>query len=729
MPYSPPQLRFSLSPLSLAVFCSLIPAMSYANDNENTPTVKELDTIVVQAQGNWLQHANAEKVFQHAGARTIIGRERLDETASISIKDALKQIPGVQVQENNGTGGSDLSLNIGVRGLPARLSYRSTVLLDGVPLSFAPYGQPQLSLAPLSLGNIESIDIVRGAGSVRFGPQNVGGIINFTTRSIPDEFKGNVSLTSEFANDHIKYTPNLFVGGTLNNGLGLALLYSGTKGDGYREQRNKTDIDDVLLKTSYRFSDSDQIYFNAHHYNAYGEMPNGLTTAQYQQNPLQVTHFRDYFNGRRSDFSFRYQHKDDVNDAEILTYYIDTHRNSLIEATGTGNNAGKLQARIAPRDYKVFAIEPRFSRSYTLGRLNNEVTVGYRYLTEQNSELDGRSAWYAQGSSYTINPYSTSEGNVTAHAFYIDNRFYWGKWSITPGVRFESVNSRNTMTAYRNGAVANQISPQIKSNEWLPNLAILFRATDKWNIFANAGVSFGPQQNSQLARISSNLAESTTNNLHPEKSKNYEIGTKYKGDSLAAELTAFYLDFDEELSLQRQGGSDNAAIWTNLGATSHQGLEAGIHYDFTGWSEHLAGWSAYANYSYTKALHEAGDFKGKDLPLYSRHVTNVSLRYALDNWTINADVHARSKQYAPGAVGTLYRTEESVNGQTGNIPGYTTFATRVAYDFNDQIKGLKVAGGIKNMFDKQYFTRSTDNNGGKFVGQPRTFYIQASYDF
>lgn len=76
--------------------------------------------------------------------------------------------------------------------------------------------------------------MVRGAGSVRFGPQNVGGIINFTTRAIPQEFAGNVSLTTEYASgtDQVKYSPNLFVGGTLDNGLGLALLYSGTKGDG-----------------------------------------------------------------------------------------------------------------------------------------------------------------------------------------------------------------------------------------------------------------------------------------------------------------------------------------------------------------------------------------------------------------------------------------------------------------------------------------------------------------
>lgn len=249
---------------------------------------------------------------KHAGARTIINRNRLDEVAATSIKDALKQVPGVQVQENNGTGGSDVSLNIGVRGLASRLSPRSTVLLDGIPLSFAPYGQPQLSLAPVSLDNIESVDVVRGAGSVRFGPQNVGGIINFATRAIPQEFAGNVSLTTEYASgtDQVKYSPNLFVGGTLDNGLGLALLYSGTKGDGYREANNKTDIDDVMLKTAYQITDADAIALNLHHYEGYGEMPEGLTAEKYAQNPYQSNKSRNYFSGRRSDVSFRYTHQD-----------------------------------------------------------------------------------------------------------------------------------------------------------------------------------------------------------------------------------------------------------------------------------------------------------------------------------------------------------------------------------------------------------------------------------
>jgi Fe(3+) dicitrate transport protein len=108
------------------------------------------------------------------------------------------------------------------------------VLQDGVPVSYAPYGQPQLSLAPVALGNLDSIDVVRGAGSVRYGPQNVGGIINFTTRAIPKTFAAEASIGTEIYSHggNVKTTPSFFVGGTNESGLGLAVLYSGTHGKG-----------------------------------------------------------------------------------------------------------------------------------------------------------------------------------------------------------------------------------------------------------------------------------------------------------------------------------------------------------------------------------------------------------------------------------------------------------------------------------------------------------------
>ncbi|CAM9272471.1 TonB-dependent receptor family protein [Acinetobacter bereziniae] len=721
---------FKPSPLSLAIAVSFsfISVASYAEDiQEDTP--KALKTITVQAEGNWLEEANAEKVHKHAGARSIVDRKKMDESAVTSIRDALKQVPGVQVQDSNGTGGSDVSLNLGVRGLTSRLSPRSTVLMDGVPLSFAPYGQPQLSMAPVSMGNIESIDVVRGAGTVRFGPQNVGGIINFNTRAIPEKLSGSVGLTTEFATgtDQLKYSPNLFIGGTMENGLGLALLYSGTKGNGYREANNDIDIDDVMLKSSYQFNDQDALAVNLHHYEGRGEMPEGLTTADYAKNPYQSNQYRNYFAGRRSDVSVKYSHKDELNNFEVLGYYVDSFRTSDLESAIEGTANSRISN--SPRDYKYFGIEPRYSRAYSLGNMNNEVTVGYRYLQEDSSEFSGRTTPYntATGIPGERLANTISEGGTKAHALYIDNRFGLGAFTITPGVRFESIKTHNDYSAYQSGKFINTVHPKIKSDEFLPSLALQYNFNDQWNIFANAAVSFGPQQYNQLAKVDAGQAVTTLDGLHPEKSNNYEIGTKYLGNGLNAELTVFYLDFDKELILERP---DNigTGIWTNLGATSHKGIELGLNYDFGHLYDMLEGLKVYSNYTYTKAVSEAGKFEGKDLPYYSRHVGNLGLGYTFEKWSVNADMFAQSKQHAPGS-GNTYQTVESADGRIGDIPGYSTFAVRTGYNFGEDFYGLKIAAGIKNVFDKEYFTRSSDSTGGKYVGQPRTFYLQTSVNF
>mgnify|MGYP006165769463 CR=1 FL=1 len=91
--------------------------------------------------------------------------------------------------------------------------------MDGIPVPFAPYGQPQLSLAPISMGNMDAVDVVRGGGAVRYGPQNVGGVVNFVTRAIPDEptVKGGLQTETSPSSSHdgFKSSANLLAGGTM----------------------------------------------------------------------------------------------------------------------------------------------------------------------------------------------------------------------------------------------------------------------------------------------------------------------------------------------------------------------------------------------------------------------------------------------------------------------------------------------------------------------------------
>ncbi|MEK1912262.1 MAG: TonB-dependent receptor plug domain-containing protein, partial [Pseudomonas chlororaphis] len=294
----------------------------------------ELGATSISVVGDWLGDANAAVVQNHPGARTVIRREAMLEQGAMNVGDVLRRVPGVQVQDANGTGGSDISLNVGVRGLTSRLSPRSTVLIDGVPAAFAPYGQPQLSMAPISSGNLDSIDVVRGAGSVRYGPQNVGGVINFVTRAIPEKATGEIGTTLETSQrGGWKHIDTAFLGGTADNGIGAALLYSGVNGNGYRASNNGNDIDDVILKTHWAPTDQDDFSLNFHYYDAKADMPGGLTQKQYDADPYQSDRDWDNFSGRRKDVSFKYLRQiDDRTQFEVLTYYSDSFRGSTIAA-------------------------------------------------------------------------------------------------------------------------------------------------------------------------------------------------------------------------------------------------------------------------------------------------------------------------------------------------------------------------------------------------------------
>jgi Fe(3+) dicitrate transport protein len=219
------------------------------------------------------------------------------------------------------------------------------------------------------------------------------------------------------------------------------------------------------------------------------------------------------------------------------------------------------------------------------------------------------------------------------------------------------------------------------------------------------------------------IATPSSNTLTPEKAKTYELGTHIEGaNGWSGEVTLFNIDFSQELQL-------NAGEWTNLGATTHRGVETGLRYDLGKLAPSLAGLSAYLTYTYTAATYDYGAFAGRDLPFYSRHVATLGMRYAVNRWTFNVDGFAQSKQHSPGdptKAGAAYQTQESADGSLGDIPGYALLNLRAGYDFG---KRVKVAVGIKNLFDRRYFTRSTDQNFGKYVGMPRTVYMQATLSY
>ncbi|MGE0970920.1 TonB-dependent Fe(3+) dicitrate receptor FecA [Klebsiella sp. WOUb02] len=670
---------------------------------EPAPVANEATLTVV---GDWLGDARENDVFEHAGARDVIRRDEFAKTGAAAMREVLNRIPGVNAPDNTGTGSHDLAMNFGIRGLNPRLASRSTVLMDGIPVPFAPYGQPQLSLAPVSLGNMDAVDVVRGAGAVRYGPQSVGGVVNFVTRAIPQDFgieggiEGQLSPTSSQNNP--KETHNLLIGGTADNGFGSALLYSGTRGSDWREH-SATRIDDVMLKSKYAPNEVHTFNSLLQYYDGEADMPGGLSRADYNADRWQSTRPYDRFWGRRQLASLGYQFQPDaLHKFNIQGFYTHTLRSGYLEQ-------GK-RITLSPREYWVRGIEPRYSQSFTLGSTAHEVGVGYRYVNESTHEMRYYTTTASGELPGTASPYDRDTRSGTeAHAWYIDDRIDIGDWTITPGMRFEHIKSYqdNNLKGSRE---------QVSYNAPLPALNVLYHLTDSWNLYANTEGSFGTVQYSQIGKA----VES--GNVEPEKARTWEIGSRYDNGALSAEMGLFLINFNN----QYDSNQTNDTV-TARGKTRHSGLETQARYDLGDLSPRLDNLAVYASYAYVNAeIREKGDTYGNQVPFSPKHKGTLGVDYKPGSWTFNLNSDFQSSQFADNAN----TVAESADGSTGRISGFMLWGARVAYDFGPQMANLNLAVGVKNIFDHEYYTRSyDDNNKGIYAGQPRTLYLQGSLKF
>ncbi len=655
----------------------------------------------IQVTGSWLGLGtglqNSVKTF--AGGRTVVEKGDIENTGASTIGDVMRRIPGVQSTDNSGTAGSAISMNVGVRGLTGRYTPRSTVLLDGIPLAVAPYGQPQLSFAPVSLSNLESIDVVRGGGAVRYGPQNVGGVINFTTRPIP-----NVSgLTSDLTVRENRYSHggghntqySTFLGTQLDSGLGLALLYSGMTGTDWRQGSDEK-VHDLAVKFRYELDPDSEFYGKLSYYDVKSRTPGGLTVAQYRADPFQNTRPTDFWEGDRKGIDLGYVNRlSDTQEFEVRAYYNDSTRKSVLI------NAARTQLAHQPRDYEVLGVEPRYTQRFELGATTQDVTVGYRFLRERGNDRS-----YNQTLATGVNSAVTRFDNATdAHAAYIDDRIAIGSWRITPGVRFEHIQStRDDRSVGQNF--------ETKNDKALPSLNISYLLTPALTLFGSYSTSFGPVQNIQMN------SQTASNPLTPELARTGELGARWQNEQVRAEVTVFKMRFENQI-LQVPGVTP--ATFRNLGATEHDGVETAIDYSFDK-AGPLAGLNLYANYTHTRALQKSGSTAGLDVPFYSRNTDTIGARYDIGAWTLNLSSTHQSSQFSDAAN----TVAESADATVGLVPGFRLWNTQASWKVPDW-EGSSLVVGVNNLADRRYYTRNVDGNPGRMVGAPRMLYVQGRF--
>ena len=131
-----------------------------------------------------------EEIAKQGGSVQVLDQEDLEAFAHDDVHDVVTQAAGVYVREEDGFG---LRPNIGIRGANSERSKKITLAEDGVLFGPAPYSAPAAYYFPM-MHRVTGVEVFKGPGSIIFGPQTIGGALNFTTRAIDYGHQGGATL-------------------------------------------------------------------------------------------------------------------------------------------------------------------------------------------------------------------------------------------------------------------------------------------------------------------------------------------------------------------------------------------------------------------------------------------------------------------------------------------------------------------------------------------------------
>jgi Fe(3+) dicitrate transport protein len=642
------------------------------------------------------------------GSVAVISAEQLQLQQAASVQDALKSVPGITVREEEGYG---FIPNIGLRGLNPNRSQKLLVLEDGVPVA------PGLFLANESyysprIERMESIEVLKGAAGLRYGPTTIGGVINYKTKP-PEE---GVKLTTRIGS-HGYRLMGIDAGGTNTAGDaigGLSLVTA--RGDGLRH--NGFDMTDLMLKGGMALGDRQWVSAKFTRYeNDINTSYVGLRPNEFRTTPTKNPAPDDVFLTERTSFDIN--HEVELNpQASVQTLFYwsqlkrDYWRRNVASRTADGTTfvpctggAACLVGR--NRTFEMVGVDSRlFLEHQSLG-LKQQTELGIRVHRDslRNQTVSSNVSPNARSGTLTGDDHQKANGL----ALYAQNRMeLTPTLAITPGLRVEQYDQsrRNELTG---------VGGTSDNTEVIPGVGFTWQLHPSAQLFGGVFKGFSP---AMVATAIS--AGGVDQQLEAERSTNVEVGVRGQRERLSWEATFFRMDFDNQIVPQSESGGVGATS-TNAGKTLHQGLEAGLGYELgQGWS--VSGNLTYlptARYNSTKVV--AGlDRNGNRLPYAPELTSYLALNYKSGGLTTTLSAQTVSAQF----VDPENTVAESTDGRRGEIPAYTTVNLAARYAVNRQ---LTVFGVVRNLLDETYI--NSRNPDGIFPGAERNVEVGLSYKF
>ncbi len=665
-----------------------------------------------------------------------------------TMRQVLGKVPGIFVWESESSG---IQIGIAARGLSPNRSWEFNIRQNGFDIAADPFGYPEAYYNP-QLQSVQRIEIVRGHGSLQYGPQ-LGGMVNYILKN-GSEFKKPFQFeTNQTLGSNGLFNSYNAIGGNTKK-INYYAFYDHRSGNGWRDNsqfKSETLSGTITYKLSSRLSLTTEITKWA----SRSQQAGGLTDSQFQLDPPQSVRARNWFDlswltpGITADYKISSnQH------VNVKMFGIVADRNSvgffpsggiLVKDT-INTTTGTYNSRTIDIDnYRNYALEARYLLQYRLGKQQSNLSAGLRLY--RGNTFRYRGGVGTTGADYTIDRNKGSlwvsdinyqSGNV---AVFAENLFQLtDKLLLVPGIRYEYITSQASGYNELNNSVPVAIQDQSRSRGFLlAGLGAEYSVTRSTSLYANATQSYRAVQFADLTAAPT--TDVIDNNLTDAKGLNVDVG--YRGNVksyLKFDVSLFLLDYQNRIGTIRQQRQDGSFynLRTNVGSSTTTGVEAFAESNI---SESLGIPAAFGNlsffisYAYNNAQYNSfrvvtvvnnqlseSNYKDKRVEYAPENIFRAGVTYTYKSFSATLQ-----RSYTDKVFTDANNTETtSANGQNGIIPGYTVDDLTISYQHKT---GVKVKAGANNLGDVHYFTRRSGGypGPGLLPGDGRTFFFSLGY--
>ena len=132
-----------------------------------------------------------EPIARSGSAISVVTREQIQTFNPTSLVDSLRNVPGLDVSETGGPGGTT---QVRIRGANPG---QTLVLIDGIRVNDPAEASGVFDFASLLPTAVDRIEVLRGPQSALYGSDAIGGVVNIITRSGEGQTKPRFEVRTE----------------------------------------------------------------------------------------------------------------------------------------------------------------------------------------------------------------------------------------------------------------------------------------------------------------------------------------------------------------------------------------------------------------------------------------------------------------------------------------------------------------------------------------------------